>query len=118
MRRDRSVVDDPAAARRLVLHDPEGLLGTEEDAGEVGVDHRSPLFVRQILQGNRWRAAACIVEDEVEPAERLSRLREQRLDRCRIADIGRDSQRSEEHTSDLQSLMRISYAVFCLKKKK
>src|SRR3546814_1335517 len=34
-------------------------------------------------------------------------------------DIARDSrQRSEEHTSELQSLMRISYAVFCLKKKK
>src|SRR3546814_3416878 len=30
----------------------------------------------------------------------------------------RASQRSEEHTSELQSLMRISYAVFCLKKKK
>src|SRR3546814_4151013 len=29
-----------------------------------------------------------------------------------------DSRRSEEHTSELQSLMRISYAVFCLKKKK
>src|SRR3546814_3036282 len=29
-----------------------------------------------------------------------------------------DSGRSEEHTSELQSLMRISYAVFCLKKKK
>src|SRR3546814_7932291 len=28
-----------------------------------------------------------------------------------------DPRRSEEHTSDLQSLMRISYAVFCLKKK-
>src|SRR3546814_8441568 len=28
------------------------------------------------------------------------------------------SHRSEEHTSELQSLMRISYAVFCLKKKK
>src|SRR3546814_8511712 len=28
-----------------------------------------------------------------------------------------DSNRSEEHTSELQSLMRISYAVFCLKKK-
>src|SRR3546814_12034871 len=28
------------------------------------------------------------------------------------------SNRSEEHTSELQSLMRISYAVFCLKKKK
>src|SRR3546814_6567836 len=33
-------------------------------------------------------------------------------DRLRLAD------RSEEHTSELQSLMRISYAVFCLKKKK
>src|SRR3546814_4535749 len=29
-----------------------------------------------------------------------------------------DTLRSEEHTSELQSLMRISYAVFCLKKKK
>src|SRR3546814_4070801 len=29
----------------------------------------------------------------------------------------RDDDRSEEHTSELQSLMRISYAVFCLKKK-
>src|SRR3546814_6043977 len=29
-----------------------------------------------------------------------------------------DQARSEEHTSELQSLMRISYAVFCLKKKK
>src|SRR3546814_4028808 len=31
---------------------------------------------------------------------------------------GVDGARSEEHTSELQSLMRISYAVFCLKKKK
>src|SRR3546814_2241881 len=31
---------------------------------------------------------------------------------------GTASTRSEEHTSELQSLMRISYAVFCLKKKK
>src|SRR3546814_6140254 len=34
----------------------------------------------------------------------------------RLRDIGIDA-RSEEHTSELQSLMRISYAVFCLKKK-
>src|SRR3546814_1614623 len=32
--------------------------------------------------------------------------------------IGLFQRRSEEHTSELQSLMRISYAVFCLKKKK
>src|SRR3546814_2250568 len=31
--------------------------------------------------------------------------------------VGRARTRSEEHTSELQSLMRISYAVFCLKKK-
>src|SRR3546814_10759242 len=31
--------------------------------------------------------------------------------------MGFDAVRSEEHTSELQSLMRISYAVFCLKKK-
>src|SRR3546814_3059090 len=34
------------------------------------------------------------------------------------AEIDFDFLRSEEHTSELQSLMRISYAVFCLKKKK
>src|SRR3546814_7515968 len=32
--------------------------------------------------------------------------------------VTQDMVRSEEHTSELQSLMRISYAVFCLKKKK
>src|SRR3546814_2561987 len=31
--------------------------------------------------------------------------------------LGASRERSEEHTSELQSLMRISYAVFCLKKK-
>src|SRR3546814_3823627 len=37
-----------------------------------------------------------------------------------VIELKRDAtaERSEEHTSELQSLMRISYAVFCLKKKK
>src|SRR3546814_2204779 len=40
--------------------------------------------------------------------------------RCRLwnAAVRLAIARSEEHTSELQSLMRISYAVFCLKKKK
>src|SRR3546814_10620496 len=38
-------------------------------------------------------------------------------DQCRVG-LRRGQGRSEEHTSELQSLMRISYAVFCLKKKK
>src|SRR3546814_5449542 len=38
--------------------------------------------------------------------------------RCdRVLDLQEPRRRSEEHTSELQSLMRISYAVFCLKKK-
>src|SRR3546814_4943893 len=37
---------------------------------------------------------------------------------CRSLGAGEVHDRSEEHTSELQSLMRISYAVFCLKKKK
>src|SRR3546814_2577114 len=42
------------------------------------------------------------------------------LDANVIISRGKDGnvRRSEEHTSELQSLMRISYAVFCLKKKK
>src|SRR3546814_9302913 len=39
-------------------------------------------------------------------------------DHCRAGEDQRGVVRSEEHTSELQSLMRISYAVFCLKKKK
>src|SRR3546814_7739713 len=37
---------------------------------------------------------------------------------ARVALTTTGTSRSEEHTSELQSLMRISYAVFCLKKKK
>src|SRR3546814_6036995 len=37
---------------------------------------------------------------------------------CSAVSGGTSWKRSEEHTSELQSLMRISYAVFCLKKKK
>src|SRR3546814_1843913 len=39
------------------------------------------------------------------------------VSRLRDSQLG-DEKRSEEHTSELKSLMRISYAVFCLKKKK
>src|SRR3546814_2583272 len=43
---------------------------------------------------------------------------EQQDDAGEGQDAGEQRVRSEEHTSELQSLMRISYAVFCLKKKK
>src|SRR3546814_3402131 len=53
------------------------------------------------LRQFRRRGAAC-----------RGRWRPQPADRVRVGGL-----RSEEHTSELQSLMRISYAVFCLKKK-
>src|SRR3546814_6293560 len=53
---------------------------------------------------------------------RCSRIIQEALARRRrrvmpLDDPGAIAPRSEEHTSELQSLMRISYAVFCLKKK-
>src|SRR3546814_10733933 len=45
-----------------------------------------------------------------DPAEREANIRH-------LKALLRHARRSEEHTSELQSLMRISYAVFCLKKK-
>src|SRR3546814_3206239 len=51
--------------------------------------------------------------------DRRARLRDPLFGARRAARAARgQDQRSEEHTSELQSLMRISYAVFCLKKKK
>src|SRR3546814_8937253 len=41
----------------------------------------------------------------------------QALEDAGLTDMGDEERRSEEHTSELQSLMRTSYAVFCLKKK-
>src|SRR3546814_5117551 len=48
--------------------------------------------------------------------EQTGDRRQLRIEPVGLADFG--VARSEEHTSELQSLMRISYAVFCLKKKK
>src|SRR3546814_6879332 len=53
-----------------------------------------------------------------EASSSASPLRERTDQASSLPASRRLSPRSEEHTSELQSLMRISYAVFCLKKKK
>src|SRR3546814_2370818 len=53
--------------------------------------------------------AAMVIGDDAITALQMRGLRREHA--------GVPQQRSEEHTSELQSLMRISYAVFCLKKK-
>src|SRR3546814_1390531 len=53
-------------------------------------------------------------------SDRLFRIQRKISSRAPLQDVldSITAGRSEEHTSELQSLMRISYAVFCLKKKK
>src|SRR3546814_3985826 len=54
----------------------------------------------------------------IEPFDREARDEPRRQMEQHIDDALHPQPRSEEHTSELQSLMRISYAVFCLKKQK
>src|SRR3546814_5375977 len=63
-----------------------------------------------------WRDGG-IRHGDLVRADFLCAARAVRTDCARAVDGGGVA-RSEEHTSELQSLMRISYAVFCLKKKK
>src|SRR3546814_4836212 len=63
--------------------------------------------------GGRGRVEAKSVR--IVPADHIARDASQPIHRYRPETW---ACRSEEHTSELQSLMRISYAVFCLKKKK
>src|SRR3546814_2642623 len=78
---------------------------------------------RRARPSRRWRGRA-VGQRAVGPRRRAdtdarpaARRRQRRAPRAARPADGIDA-RSEEHTSELQSLMRISYAVFCLKKKK
>src|SRR3546814_10288930 len=70
---------------------------------------RLPLFALTLVAG----ALPAAAQDIAGPAanEKVNQIIVYGEDRCE------PSSRSEEHTSELQSLMRIQYAVFCLKKK-
>src|SRR3546814_6976670 len=94
--------------------DPRGEAGLEE-FGVERIDHvvervmrrKAPIVGQEAAQEVEPLPAPQPDLDEIlHPAERRAQHDEQ--------DFG---QRSEEHTSELQSLLRISYAVFCLKKK-
>src|SRR3546814_3965787 len=84
-----------------------------EGAAEIGlceVDHPTEDGGRKTAPGEEGARAAF--------REAGGEIGEQRLARMADGQAIRRFLRSEEHTSELQSLMRISYAVFCLKKKK
>src|SRR3546814_9034108 len=78
-----------------------------------GRTHRVPLFAEQVPEDHRIVAIGPVGVADLGRA-----LREGFVRLGGRAARHRQDARSEEHTSELQSLMRISYAVFCLKKKK
>src|SRR3546814_1903255 len=82
---------------------------------------RSTFGVQHALSASYQRARTLVGEQFLGqflgPGDRHRRRRRQR--RQQVMDLlDLHPHRSEEHTSELQSLMRISYAVFCLKKQK
>src|SRR3546814_8715219 len=94
----------PENVARLVAIEGLGLPPQfEAKLEEMGIDGRMRRWIDQQRQlaGRQPRRYATI-------DEALARMQEENRHL---------SPRSEEHTSELQSLMRISYAVFCLKKK-
>src|SRR3546814_13145661 len=82
----------------------------EQVGGVRGADALFGLGISLWLAWNAWRAANHAI-DELMDREWPEEKRQHFL---AVA----SQHRSEEHTSELQSLMRISYAVFCLKKQK
>src|SRR3546814_3712157 len=95
---------------------------TEEVLSELGLMPYADRLAGDISYGDQRRvdlALTLVGRPKVllldEPAAGLTL--EESLSLARMLRVLAE-QRSEEHTSELQSLMRISYAVFCLKKKK
>src|SRR3546814_7437802 len=85
---------------------------------------RSLSAVARAHRGRARRRAAALVRPDQRPCRRSCPADDGGTGQAARRGAGRSTlrrgvrARSEEHTSELQSLMRISYAVFCLKKKK
>src|SRR3546814_6939074 len=89
--------------------------------GEMTVhlgEDRMVLTRQQLHELLDHRAGGAVARVPPDPV-RAARIADHQPVDIRVDDIRRRhlARRSEEHTSELQSLMRISYAVFCLKKK-
>src|SRR3546814_2231781 len=90
------------------------------DTGFVGLTDSFEQYyqaIRRFWRFGQSKPVNChIIAAETEGAT-VSNIRRKEADADRMAAAMVKHMRSEEHTSELQSLMRISYAVFCLQKK-
>src|SRR3546814_7451392 len=115
----------PSAIERIGQHRPASRRCDEiGDVADVGLVLGGAAIAVQHQQYRCARIGGGRPHDQ--EATVLAIVREADVDRCSAArkrqiaalNANYGMSRSEEHTSELQSLMRISYAVFCLKKKK
>src|SRR3546814_7539178 len=91
--------------------------------GEGCLLHSSPEFFRSdpMLDANLKTQLQAYLEKVTRPIEIVASVDDGETSKEMLElleELDAMSDRSEEHTSELKSLMRISYAVFCLKKKK
>src|SRR3546814_9638045 len=85
----------------------------------LAVDDRELATVLAALRGHQRRTCTLdLLNVATEGGRYVPLTCEEIDDLCKRLVCGALPSRSEEHTSELQSLMRISYAAFCLKKKK
>src|SRR3546814_4516541 len=126
LRREALVADDDAMRNADQFSVGEHRTGTVAAIVERNVDAGSGQFVVQFFSRLLHRRRLVAADRTDDDAKRCDRVRpddavgikglfNHRRRQTRHADAV--ATRSEEHTSELQSLMRISYAVFCLKKK-
>src|SRR3546814_4998089 len=80
--------------------------------------HRGDDFAGKAPRARKALFKNIVLVEQLQPEMGVLRRQADIVDTRRRREMLRRVHRSEEHTSELQSLMRISYAVFCLKKKK
>src|SRR3546814_5434000 len=116
--------DADAPAKALMTR--ENLITVKEGVGQSEARDllRRHKIERLIVVDDDYRAVGLITVKDMEKSEAHPNAAKDAHGRLlvgaasTVGDAGYErSMRSEEHTSELQSLMRISYAVFCLKKK-
>src|SRR3546814_982154 len=112
---------DVTMQERLKDFDPDGAL--RQHAREIfellkeDIHHLPATFWNNVLErsGLKYRMSPTQIDEAIQRSQEYVRAKYSNFGDESWADIAR-GYRSEEHTSELQSLMRISYAVFCLKK--
>src|SRR3546814_6002092 len=111
------------APRRLAPRSPEQEQGEGRRAQHRAVeivdrDAERGSRVGHAASGSNSRSLRPVLPSDMRSGSGSAKRSANHIEAAAISPSSGSENRSEEHTSELQSLMRISYAVFCLKQKK